>query len=448
MDPLQRQQRHEARTLLEAELSHSDIHDALRGAIRTAYPDSYVWLQDVYDAAVVAHIEGKEDTDGATIPSVLMRFAYTLSADGEVALGVGQEVIKRVIYEPVETPAMEAAEIAGDYVPLIERALRNDGTIGVKIIQPGMGSSGYYPAEVLERDGPSVFTSGLKMYADHATATEEAERPEGSIKNLVAEFVSDARWEAQGAAGPGLYADAKVFEHWQPFVEELAPHIGVSIRASGRAKPGEVDGRRVPVIEELVNARSVDFVTTPGAGGQILSLFEAARARAVETITPGGEAEVDEKQLQEAVAARDAAETKLTEAQAEIAQLRETVARYEQAEVIREAQVFIEGAVPATIEGLAPEVWKLSRDRLAEGLKTKVVVKEGKFDVDAMTEIVEAAVKAECEFLEGVLKTGRVTGMGPSDAIPTEESARAELVEAFERTGMTHEQAVIAAEGR
>ena len=448
MDPLQRQQRHEARTLLEAELSHSDIHDALRDAIRTAYPDSYVWLRDVYDAAVVAHIEGKEDTSGATTPSVLMRFAYVLNADGEVALGVGQEVVKRTIYEPVETPALEAAEIAGDYVPLIERALRPDGSIGVKIIQPGLGSSGYYPAEVLERDGPLVFTSGLKMYADHATPTEEAERPEGSIKNLVAELVSDARWDAHGAAGPGLYADAKVFEHWRPFVEELAPHIGISIRASGRAKPGEVDGRRVPVIEELVSARSVDFVTTPGAGGQILSLFEAARARAVETITPGGEAEVDEKQLQEAVAAREAAETKLTEAQAETAQLKESLARYEQAEVIREAAVFIEGAVPATIEGLAPDLWKLTRDRLVEGLRAKTVVKEGKFDPDAMKEIVEAAVKAECEFLEGIVKTGRITGMGPSDEMPVEESVKAELVEAFERSGMTHEQAVIAAEGR
>jgi hypothetical protein len=343
---------------------------------------------------------------------------------------------------------LSETEVGSDFVPLVERAVRSDGTIAVKIIKPGAGSSAYYPDRVLERDGARVFTKGTKMYVNHQTVSEEAERPEGSLKDLAAEFVTDARWEADGAAGPGLYADAKVFEHWRPFIEELAPHIGVSIRASGRAKPGEIDGRRMPILEELVSARSVDFVTTPGAGGQILSLFEAARARAVETITPGGEAEVDEKQLQEAVAAREAVETKLTEAQAENTQLKERLARYEQAEVIREAEVFVEGAVPATIEGVAPDLWKLSRDRLVGSLKAKTVVREGKLDTDAMKEVVEAAVKEECEFLEGVVKTGRITGMGPSDITPVEESARAELVEAFERAGMTHDQAVIAAEGR
>ena len=343
---------------------------------------------------------------------------------------------------------LSETEVGSDFVPLVERAVRSDGTIAVKIIKPGAGSSAYYPDRVLERDGARVFTKGTKMYVNHQTVSEEAERPEGSLKDLAAEFVTDARWEADGAAGPGLYADAKVFEHWRPFIEELAPHIGVSIRASGRAKPGEIDGRRMPILEELVSARSVDFVTTPGAGGQILSLFEAARARAVETITPGGEAEVDEKQLQEAVAAREAVETKLTEAQAENTQLKERLARYEQAEVIREAEVFVEGAVPATIEGVAPDLWKLSRDRLVGSLKAKTVVREGKLDTDAMKEVVEAAVKEECEFLEGVVKTGRITGMGASDTTPVEESARAELVEAFKRAGMTHDQAVIAAEGR
>jgi len=343
---------------------------------------------------------------------------------------------------------LSETEVGSDFVPLVERAVRSDGTIAVKIIKPGAGSSAYYPDRVLERDGARVFTKGTKMYVNHQTASEEAERPEGSLKDLAAEFVTDARWEASGAAGPGLYADAKVFEHWRPFIEELAPHIGVSIRASGRAKSGEVEGRRMPILEELISARSVDFVTTPGAGGQILSLFEAARARAVETITPGGEAEVDEKQLQEAVAAREAVETKLTEAQAENTQLKERLARYEQAEVIREAEVFVEGAVPATIEGVAPDLWKLSRDRLVGSLKAKTVVREGKLDTDAMKEVVEAAVKEECEFLEGVVKTGRITGMGASDTTPVEESARAELVEAFKRAGMTHDQAVIAAEGR
>ena len=106
------------------------------------------------------------------------------------------------------------------------------------------------------------------MHWDHQTATEEAERPEGSLTTLAGELISDARWQDSGQAGPGLYADAKVFGPYQEAVNELAPHIGVSIRASGRTKQGEAEGRKGPILEQLVAARSCDFVVTPGAGRQ------------------------------------------------------------------------------------------------------------------------------------------------------------------------------------
>lgn len=165
----------------------------------------------------------------------------------------------------------------GDFVQLSEQALRRDGTAALRLIGPGWGTSGYYPAEVLERDGPTVFRAGTKMYWDHPTLSEEAERPEGSLRDLAAVLVEDARWDENGPEGPGLYADARIFEGYQQPVEEMAPHIGVSIRANGRARSGEAEGREGPIITALTNARSVDFVTDPGAGGRIVQLFEAAR---------------------------------------------------------------------------------------------------------------------------------------------------------------------------
>lgn len=167
--------------------------------------------------------------------------------------------------------------LAGEFVALREKALRRDGTIGLRLIGPGWGSSGYYPAETLRRDGPQVFRSGMKMYWNHPTASEESERPEGDLRDLAAVLVSDARWEEAGQAGPGLYADAKLFEGYTKAVEELAPHIGVSIRGSGRASSGEAEGRQGTIISALTSGRSVDFVTEPGAGGRIVQLFEAAR---------------------------------------------------------------------------------------------------------------------------------------------------------------------------
>lgn len=167
--------------------------------------------------------------------------------------------------------------IRGDRQPIAEAAVRGDGTVPVKLISPGWGSSGYYSAEMLERDGPKVFAAGTKMYWDHPTSTEAAERPERSLRDLAGELVTSAHWDAAHADGPGLYADAKVFSPFRESLDQLAPHIGVSIRASGTAVQGEAEGRTGPVIDALLAAMSVDFVTEAGRGGRVLELFEAAR---------------------------------------------------------------------------------------------------------------------------------------------------------------------------
>jgi len=446
MDELQRQQLREARALLEADLSHSEIHDALRDAIRTQFPDSYVWLQDVYDAEVIAHIEGKEDSEGATIPAALYRFGYVIGASGEVALGVGVEVRKVTSYEPVETPASESAEIADEFVPLIEKAVRKDGLMPIKIIQPGWGSSGYYKPEVLERDGPKVFTKGLHMYVDHPTPTEEAERPERSVKDLVATLTADAAWNPTGPVGPGLYAEAKVIDSWRPFVEELAPHIGLSIRGSGQGVLGEAEGRKGRIIEGITGAKSVDFVTAAGAGGQILNLFESARSRAQATITPGGDNDVDEKQLQEAQAAREAAETKLTEAMAENATLKEANARLRAAELLRESKAYVAEQVPAKIEGIVQGVWDITRARLLDTLEGKAVITDGALDKDATKAVIEAAVLTEREFLAKIAESGTIRGMGEGASAGGESTAA--LKERFLALGLSEEAAEIAARGR
>ena len=166
---------------------------------------------------------------------------------------------------------------AGEVVVLKEKAVRPDGTIQIRVVKPGWGTSGYYPAEVLERDGPNIYRSGTQMFWNHATATEEAERPEGNLRDLAAVLVSDSRWNDQGPVGPGLYADALVFEGYRETVDEIGPYIGTSIRGFGRATTGEAEGRKGRIINALTEAHSVDFVTKAGAGGEIVQLFEAAR---------------------------------------------------------------------------------------------------------------------------------------------------------------------------
>jgi hypothetical protein len=143
----------------------------------------------------------------------------------------------------------------------------------VRLINSGWGSSGYYSPKVLaEAAGRQVFPAGLHMYLDHPSATEQHDRPERSVRDLAAVLATPATY-TDGA----LYAEAHVFPPYRQVLAEMADHIGVSIRAVGQAESGEADGRTGPIITSLDEARSADFVTHAGRGGQIVALLESAR---------------------------------------------------------------------------------------------------------------------------------------------------------------------------
>lgn len=137
------------------------------------------------------------------------------------------------------------------------------------------GSSGYYPADVLRRDGPTVWPAGTLMYLDHPALSETVDRPERSVRDLAGRIASTPTYD-----GDGLYADIEVFPHTQPIVDGLAESVGLSIRARGTAEQGERDGRTGPVITALTEGTSVDFVTQAGAGGKLVALLESAQTLA------------------------------------------------------------------------------------------------------------------------------------------------------------------------
>jgi hypothetical protein len=359
-------------------------------------PDQLAMLQRAYDAlaqwmtAEVGEI-GAPDDDG-----------MDLGMEGRrrpVAEGDGQHQV-----------ALREAVI-GDVLPLRERAVGADGTAQVKVIAPGWGSSGYYRASMLERDGPKVLGAGTKMFWDHPTEAEEAARPEGSLRDLAAELVSDSYYDASGPEGPGLYARARIFEPYREAVDELAPHIGVSIRAWGKGSKGTAEGRSGQIIDELVEADSIDFVTTPGAGGRVLQLFEAARrSRPAE--------EDDVKELEE---------------------MRQRAARAEEALLRRTAGDFIAGRLA---EARVPDA---TRKRLTASLSQNPPLKEGALDEQALAAAVDGALKDEAEYL-AALGAGQVRGFG-SSAPAAGEAAQA-LEAQFRRLGLSEAGAKIAAAGR
>ena len=148
-----------------------------------------------------------------------------------------------------------------------EASSLGDGKYRIRIIVPGQGSSGIYTAENLAESAP-LFKAGTEMFIDHPTETEEWERPERSIRDYAGVFLEDATVGEDGA----LYTVCKVFSGVNELIKDKWEHIGVSINA-WCADPISEDG----IVPPIAGVRSVDFVTTPGAGGAIVDLLESNR---------------------------------------------------------------------------------------------------------------------------------------------------------------------------
>lgn len=132
------------------------------------------------------------------------------------------------------------------------------------------GSSGFYPADVLMRDGPLAFPAGTHVYLDHPTETEEKERPERGVLEMAGVLLDDARFE-EAPDGRGLFAQVQFFEDVRQQIQQRAPHVGMSIRAAGEVEESTA-GRIVRSISEGI---SVDVVTRAGAGGRLVTMTES-----------------------------------------------------------------------------------------------------------------------------------------------------------------------------
>lgn len=310
----------------------------------------------------------------------------------------------------------------------------------IKLIAPGPGSSAFYPKEVLQRDGPKVFKAGTHVYLNHPTAAEESARPEGDVKNLAGVLTQDAVYHESHPQGPGLYGRMKVFADHAQTVEEKAPHVGMSIRASGKAESG-TRKNGLPVLSELTSAESVDVVTRAGAGGMILS--EAARSA-------NSNQEVENMTVEEVQRLVESAVTKATKAAT--APLRERLLASDATNLgIR----LMEGVA---ISAEAKQ-YILSK---AIGDGTQLPTLNGELDEKRFAETVNTEMRAVGAMLSSMGTGGRVLNMGgaPSEtqlkeARKTEKQDKKALKEArresrgiFQELGLSEDAAKFAARGR
>lgn len=404
------------------------------------YYGSYPYIRDMYDDYVVYSLSGE-----------LYQCTYTIT-DSTVTLG--DEIEVQVSYVPTESKVQEV-ELQTDLVVLSEKAVRDDGTARVKLISPGWGSSGYYSAEMLKRDGPKAFAKNLHMYVNHPTEEEDRNRPERDVRDLAGVIASEVTWEDAGTnnTGEGLYADVKVFPTYKEFIDAAAPYIGVSIRASGTAVEGQAEGRHGLLVDSLKEGFSVDYVTYPGRGGEILPLYESARSRIVEvkevtqtavvTETKDKAVEITQEEfdkLKESAANADKLQQMLSETNTNVAKLRTDL-------VVSEAR----NIITTTLAGI--EMSSIVREKLQKECARAIPLTESKeLDTDKLIERVKERATEELQYIEAV--TGNVTGGRPTGITtpaPTElnaEEVDIDLVNAFSLFGLKENESKVAANGR
>jgi hypothetical protein len=357
------------------------------------------------------------------------------------------EVLPKTVYDTVTEAKKEAAKTTVGTLALVESASTLETIVlkeakadyGIKLIAPGKGSSAFYPKEVLERDGPKVFKAGTHVYLNHPTAAEEASRPEGDVKNLAGVLTTTAVYNESGASGPGLYARMKVFADHAQTVEEKAPHVGMSIRASGIAESGKSkDG--LPVLKELTSAESVDVVTKAGAGGMILqeSATGAITTQEADTMSPDEVKKLVESAVTAAVA----------EANKPVAELRQRALRSDARE---EGERLLETVT-------LPEEAKAKIIR--EAVRSIPLTEAGELDLKKFSESIVELAKTEGAYLAKITGSGKVFGMGPTIVTESDEKAQRKAEkkrlkeakrlkesgrDAFEALGMPKDAAKIAA---
>lgn len=292
---------------LEAALPKSASHSALQDKVSKAINDNikigvdmdcdddgdedakqgkYAYVMDMFPGAAVYSMDGK-----------LFQVAYTVDRDDDVHLGAPSSVEQAYVDKEKGGAANEADKgvpmcaKCGGKCPACAKAMAKDESFAescyapmefvesatetssngykVTVIKPGWSKNGRFYSEAMLKKCHGIF-EGAKMFADHQTDKESREKPEGSVHNWVASL-KNVQAESDGTVtGIAVPIDPAFKTKLETLkTEGLLGQMGISIRALGESKDGEAAGKKGKIVESLVRARSVDFVTFAAAGGGV-----------------------------------------------------------------------------------------------------------------------------------------------------------------------------------
>lgn len=148
-----------------------------------------------------------------------------------------------------------------------------DGNLdGVIVVEGESGNGNIYTPQSLQ-SGMEVF-KGKPIYADHPKRSEETDRPERSIRDLVGRII-ETYLGTDKAGRPALRFKGKLSESadWLRTLirEQIAGDMSINAVGKGHEDPATAKF----VVEGFANAISLDFVTNAAAGGYA-TLVESA----------------------------------------------------------------------------------------------------------------------------------------------------------------------------
>lgn len=151
---------------------------------------------------------------------------------------------------------------------LIESVIGSDNSgklkVRIRLISVGQGSSGFYPAETLRRDGPSAFPAGTKLFYNHPSVQEQESHRD--VRLIFGQTISDAEFVESEQA---LYADAEILNRDADFIRDIMESADLSIEAGGSIEDGNV------IELEYHPTNAVALVPEGGRDGKITGLIEA-----------------------------------------------------------------------------------------------------------------------------------------------------------------------------
>lgn len=251
----------------------------------------------IYKVASVDEKKGSATLHGPIGKGGSKTVSHKDLVDGHMDLGASDQLSQVYAAESFresfhQTGDSRRVQISSLY-PIQEAAYdASKGLLTLTVIRPGLNKSGerYYPANVLKRDH-HIF-EGAKMFVNHQTDRELKERPEGDINNWAATMKkvwaeSDGTIKGQAAViDPALKGKLEELSR-----QNMLSDMGVSIRALGESTAGEISGKKTNIVESLLRARSVDFVTYAGAGGKV-EMLESERIDDETDVSQVSEAEL------------------------------------------------------------------------------------------------------------------------------------------------------------